>query len=157
MDDFFSLNAKFLQRAPHAEFVKFILECALLSAGLEFFYDLHCRDSIGRQMDNLFYRSDNEAREMDMRLADSCFSEASLGTIESCEFELDQKNTKGELEDYYLTENEIGDRRRPHLLKSVLVSKSRNLRKKSLKQRRKKRWMTRMGLKIHLQLLDVIT
>jgi len=54
VDDFFRLNARFLQRAPmpylQTEFIKSILECALLSAALEhrdanasvmkFFYDL---------------------------------------------------------------------------------------------------------------------
>lgn len=54
VDDFFRLNARFLQRAPmpylQTEFLKSILECALLSAALEhrdanasvmkFFYDL---------------------------------------------------------------------------------------------------------------------
>ena len=54
VDDFFRLNARFLQRAPlpylQTEFMKSILECALLSINLEhrdanasvmkFFYDL---------------------------------------------------------------------------------------------------------------------
>lgn len=54
VDDFFRLNARFLQRAPmpylQTEFIKSILECALLSAALEhrdanasvmkFFFDL---------------------------------------------------------------------------------------------------------------------
>ena len=54
MDDFFRLNARFLQKAPvpyiQTEFIRSILECALLSSTLEhrdanasvmkFFYDL---------------------------------------------------------------------------------------------------------------------
>jgi len=75
VDDFFRLNARFLQRAAlpylQTEFLKSILECALLSAGLEhrdanasvmkFFYDLLHAGRTGEE------RPDFEARSLLIR------------------------------------------------------------------------------------------